>query len=83
MTPGLVLNASKTEILSFNNRKETGIMFDFQYMGTNHEVISQVQIKTNGILFQQEMKLTEEINIAKVITAMEKQLRSWSTTQRQ
>ena len=44
---GLVLNASKTEILCFNHRRQTGINFNIEYMGTNYVLQGQEQVKIN------------------------------------
>ena len=76
---GLVLNASKTEIMCFNNRNEHDLEFEFDYMGEAYRINSKLEVKINGILFQQDPKKREEANVAKVLASMEKLLRSWST----
>ena len=76
---GLILNANKTEIMSFNYRNETIMRYDFRYMGKDHVINSQEQIKINGILFRQEPQSREKVNVEKVVASMENLLRSWST----
>ena len=76
---GLVLNAEKTEILCFNNRREHGLNFNIRYMGKAYGIKGKEELKINGILFRQDPKKREEVNVEKAIASMERLLRSWST----
>ena len=75
---GLVLNAEKTEILCFNNRREND-RFGVHYRGKMYNLESQDQIKINGIIFSQDETRREEVNVRKVLDSMDRLLRMWST----
>ena len=76
---GLELNASKTEILCFNERPEIVKNFNVRYNGNIHQLLSMENIKVNGIVLFQSPERCEEVNVAKAIGAMERLLTSWST----
>ena len=76
---GLVLNASKTEILCFNNNNQYEYDISFDYMGEAFAIKSKREVKVNGILFRQDPRKREEVNVAKSVSSMEKLLRTWST----
>ena len=48
-------------------------------MGRSYEVSSKERIKTNGIIFLQDQRLREEVNMQKALDSMDRLLRSWST----
>ena len=75
---GLILNADKTEILSFNRQRRTGDALAVEYLNRNYNLTTVGQIKINGILFLQGEKEREDINVQKVIDAMERHLTVWS-----
>ena len=76
---GLFLNVTKTEILCFNNRRETALNFQVNYLSNVHNLTGMDQVKVNGILFRQDPRQREEVNVAKSTTSMERLLRWWST----
>ena len=75
---GLVLNADKTEVLTFNRRRANHT-WDITYLGEAHRLTSIDQVKVNGILLLQDPQLRETRNVAKVVATMERQLSAWST----
>ena len=76
---GLVLNADKTEILNFNYDRRVNDAFQIQHRGTDVTLTSQDQVKINGILMLQDTDRREELNVQKVVDAVGKLLKSWST----
>ena len=76
---GLVLNAEKTEILCFNREPNNVQDFQVRYRGVVHDLKSSKNIKVNGVFFQQDPAQREELNVTKVVTAVEKLLGAWST----
>ena len=75
---GLVLNATKTEMLCFNNSRTTDYEIDVDYMGASHKLKASEMIKINGILFQQNLERMKDSNVEHVATRMDRHLRSWS-----
>ena len=75
---GLVLNADKTDVLTFNNAK-ISYSFDVNYLGVTHRLAAVNEVKINGILLLQDSAEREARNVAKVAQAMEGQLLNWST----
>ena len=76
---GLFLNVAKTEILCFNNRRETNLNFRVNYLSNVYNLTGMEQVKVNGILFRQDPRQREEANVEKSTASMERLLRSWST----
>ena len=76
---GLILNAEKTEILGFNHRRIVNDAYQVVYRGNRFEIRSVSRIKVNGIILLQDTDQREEENVVKVLGAIERLLRSWST----
>ena len=76
---GLMLNADKTEIMCFNHERDTEHTFTFNYCNRRYEIDGVNQLKINGIIFMQDQRRREVVNVARVTEAMEKFLRAWST----
>ena len=76
---GLILNADKTEVLAFNNARDSNHNFNIYYLGVTHRLTATNEVKINGILLLQDPRDRETRNVAKALDAMERQLRNWST----
>ena len=76
---GLTLNADKTEILCFNAARQTNHQFEVTYLDQRYVITSMPRVKVNGIIFLQDARQREIINVRKSTEAMEKLLRAWST----
>ena len=75
---GLYLNADKTEILCFNDRRAEH-NFDVSYKGTNHVLRSRDRIKVNGIILLQDQQVREDVNVENSIEGMKRLLLAWSS----
>ena len=78
---GLKLNADKTEIMhlvSRNLRLAVRLPFRFVYSGENHLVESSLEIKINGIFFQQDEEKMRNRNVEAVAEKIDKQMKMWS-----
>ena len=75
---GLVLNAEKTEILCFNRDRNSNQNFNITYRGNQHQLNAATSIKVNGIFLLQDSDRREDINVQKVLDAMERQFQTWS-----
>ena len=75
---GLELNADKTEILCFNSARNTNHQFNVNYLNRAHTLTALDRVKINGIIFQQDVRQRETINVTKAINSMEKLLQAWS-----
>ena len=78
---GLMLNADKTEIMCFNREKNLNHQFAFNYCGQRYVINGVERLKINGILFMQDQRRREAVNVAKAVESMERLLRVWSTRQ--
>ena len=76
---GLILNADKTDLLTFNNARRNNFSCDISYLGVTHRLVAANEIKINGILLLQDPLEREARNVAKVVHAMEGQLLTWSS----
>ena len=76
---GLMLNADKTEIMCFNQARDTNQQFVVDYCNRQYVINCVERLKINGILFLQDKRRHEEANVAKVIDSMDRLLRPWST----
>ena len=77
---GLELNASKTELLKICSPNVRSIQHDYAvlYGNQNHTITPVIEMKINGILFQQDLNRMKDSNVANVGKKMERHLRSWS-----
>ena len=76
---GLMLNADKTEIMCFNRARETNHRFTFSYCDQQYTINGVERLKINGIIFMQDPRRREAVNVAKAVESMERLLRAWST----
>ena len=74
-----MLNADKTEIMCFNQARDTNQQFVVDYCNRQYVINCVERLKINGILFLQDKRRHEEANVAKVIDSMDRLLRAWST----
>ena len=78
---GLMLNADKTEIMCFNQARNINHQFAFDYCHERFTINAVEKLKINGIIFMQDPRRREAVNVAKSLESMERLLRSWSTRQ--
>ena len=74
-----MLNADKTEIMCFNRARETNHRFTFSYCNQQYTINGVERLKINGIIFMQDSRRREAVNVAKAVESMERLLRAWST----
>ena len=73
---GLELNADKTELLKIGSVGEE--IYSVNYMDKRHDIKSCVEVKINGILFQNSVDSTRRSNVEAVLGKMDRQFRTWS-----
>ena len=71
---GLKLNADKTEIITSALLEN----YKVNYQSESYKISPKEQIKINGIIIGYDTELTRKLNIDKMYTAMDRQLRLWS-----
>ena len=82
---GLVLNASKTELLWIKSREprrraapELAPEFEIRYLNQLYKIKTSVQVKVNGIFLQQDSTLMKKANLDSVKSKIETQCRRWT-----
>ena len=71
---GLKLNADKTEIITSASLEN----YEVNYQSESYKISPKEHIKINGIIMGYDTELTRKLNIDKMYTAMDRQLRLWS-----
>ena len=75
---GLELNADKTEIMRLNSRHQNKVTFNINYANSRHRIESQMEVKINGILFQQNEDRMRDANVDAALKKIDAQLKRWS-----
>ena len=76
MRSGLILNASKTELLLLGSDLEK--VFSVNYMGEVFRIATKPKIKINGINFQRDIVDLVDDNVNVAASRMDKHFRTWS-----
>ena len=76
MRSGLILNASKTELLLLGSDLEK--VFSVNYMGEVFRIATKPKIKINGINFQRDIVDLVDDNVNVTASRMDKHFRTWS-----
>ena len=71
---GLRLNADKTEIISRGGPRS----YDITYNSKSFRIVSQHQMKVNGVILSYDTESARKINIMNMIELVRNQLNSWS-----
>ena len=71
---GLRLNADKTEIISRGGADRYNITYDSQ----SFTIVSQHQMKVNGVILSYDTESARKMNIVKMIDMVKQQLNGWS-----
>ena len=71
---GLRLNADKTEIISRGGTNRYNITYDSQ----SFTIVSQHQMKVNGVILSYDTESARKMNIVKMIDMVRQQLNGWS-----
>ena len=76
---GLELNASKTEILSVRstNVRRAVPHYDVNYCNQTHTISPVLEMKVNGLMFQQNLDRMKDANVENVAKKMDRHLRGW------